>query len=122
MILYKIMLVIFTFGAVAGAINAFGLYSAKVPETGFELSEASVTDLTQATNEVALGPFTVISILLTVGRVLASGFLAVLSIIPMLMQYGVPAIAAAMVQAPVWLVEAWGLYQFYTGYSSLNQD
>jgi hypothetical protein len=122
MILYKIMLCIFICGAVGAGLNASGLYATAVPETGFELSEASVTELSQSVNEVAISPFTIVSILLTVGRVLAGGFIACLSIIPMLSQYGVPLIFAAMIQAPVWLVEAWGLYEFYTGYSSLNQD
>lgn len=29
---------------------------------------------------------------------------------------------ASMVQAPIWLIEVWGVYEFYTGHQTAGQD
>lgn len=123
MMLYKLMLVLFIFGAVIGAINEAGLYESTVlPESGATIDEAEVTEITGSLSDSTVTPFTVIQILMSCGKVLLGGMLSIVTIIPIMVSYGVPIVWASMVQAPIWLIEVWGVYEFYTGHQTAGQD
>jgi len=120
--LYKLMLVLFIFGAVIGAINEAGLYSTVLPESGATINEAEVTEITGSLSDSTVNPFTVIQILMSCGKVLIGGMLSIVTIIPTMVSFGVPLVWASMVQAPIWLIEVWGVYEFYTGHQTAGQD
>ena len=123
MMLYKIVLCLVIFGAVAGAINDAGFYTTKLPTTGNTgITEAQVRDLSQSAQNTAVNPFSAFSLLLMLGGVLLNAFLAVITVIPLLMSYGVPAEFAVMIQTPIWLVTAFGVYQMYTGHQATGMD
>ena len=120
--LYKLMLVLFIFGAVIGAINEAGLYSTVMPESGATIDEAEVTEITGSLSDSTVNPFTIIQILMSCGKVLIGGMLSIVTIIPIMVSFGVPLVWASMVQAPIWLIEVWGVYEFYTGHQTAGQD
>jgi len=106
MMLYKIMLSLFIFGLVAGAINAAGIYSVAVPESGVTISEADVVDFASSSDD-GLNFFYIYSGIATAVRVLGGAILAWLGMI---------------IQGPIWLVTVWGLYQFRSGYQTQGMD
>jgi len=122
MMLYKFMLVLFIFGAVCGAVNAAGLYDTALPESGVTMDEADIVDLTGSMSDTTVNAFTPITMMMTCGKVLMSGMLAIVTIIPLMMSFGVPGVWAAMIQTPIWLIEGWGVYEFYTGHQTAGQD
>lgn len=121
MMLYKIMLTLFIFGFVTGAINAAGIYSTDIPETGTTIAEEDVIAFTEAQDD-PLNIFFIYSAITTALRVLGSAFLAVITILPQLHALGVPLVWGMMLQGPIWLVEVWGVYQFKTGYQTQGMD
>lgn len=121
MMLYKIMLALFVFGFVSGAINAAGIYDVQIPEAGTTIAEEDVIAFTEAQGD-ALNYFFVASAIITALKVLGSAFLAVVTILPQLHALGVPLVWGMMVQGPVWLVEIWGVYQFKTGHQTQGMD
>jgi len=89
MMLYKIMLSLFIFGLVAGAINAAGIYSVAVPESGVTISEADVVDFASSSDD-GLNFFYIYSGIATAVRVLGGAILACITILPLLSQFGIP--------------------------------
>ena len=123
MMLYRVMLCLFIFGFVAGGINESGLYStATVPYSNVEITENDVTDLTGGVGSGAVNALFIISALVTFGKILGSAFVALLTILPILLAFKMPVWLALMFQGPVWLVEIWGLYEFYTGHQTIGMD
>ena len=114
---YSIMLFLLIFGWVAGGINASGLYDAQAPTSEIGIEEADVIEITEGMSSQDVNPLTMYSIIITMGNVLCSGFLALLTILPFLLSWGCPFWAAMMIQGPIWLVEVVGIYQAYTGYN-----
>ena len=121
MMLYKIMLSLFIFGLVAGALNASGIYSVAVPESGVTISEADVVDFASSSDD-GLNFFYIYSGIATAVRVLGGAILACITILPLLSQFGIPAWLGMIIQGPIWLVTVWGLYQFRSGYQTQGMD
>ena len=121
MMLYKIMLALFTFGFVIGAINAAGIYDVAIPDTTTTIDEESVVKFTEAQDD-PLNYFFIFSAISTALHVLGSAFLAVITILPQLHALGIPVVWGMMIQGPIWLVEIWGIYQFKTGYQTQGMD
>ena len=121
MMLYKIMLSLFIFGLVAGAINESDIYDPRVPDPGFTIDESAVIGFTDSQND-PLNFFFIFSAIATALRVLAGAFLAVLTILPLLHALGVPVVWGMMIQGPIWLVTVWGLYQFRSGHQTQGMD
>ena len=122
MMAYKIMLVMLTFCAVNGSINTLGWYTQKLPEQRAAITEAEVTDLTQQAAETQVNAWTMWTIIKVIFQVVGGMLLSLLTIIPFLTAYGIPLQIAAMIQMPVWLVLAWGVYGIWTGHVSQSQD
>jgi hypothetical protein len=123
MMLYKIMLCLVVFGAVNGAIDSLQIYSYKTPQQEVGgIGQAEVTDLSNTMSGAPLNPFTAYFVLTTIIRVLGSAALALLTVIPFLMAWGIPFAFALMIQTPIWLVMAWGFYEMWTGHTPPAQD
>lgn len=123
MMLYKIMLVLVVFGAVNGAIDATGLYTLRTPQSETNgIGQAEVTDLSNTMSGSPLNPFTAYFMLTTAMRILLTAALALVTVIPFLMAWGVPFLIAVAIQTPIWLVMAWGIYEMATGHVPPAQD
>ena len=115
---YSIFLFLFIFGAVTGSINNAGIFDVKLPQSNVQtISQAEVMDLSNTASTAGLNPFFIFYIIQTFGKVLFTGILTCATILPLMVQYGIPANYAMMIQAPVWIVEAFGIYQLITGYN-----
>ena len=123
MMLYKIVLCLVIFGATSAAIEDAGFYPVHLPHTGNTgITEAQVTDLSNAASNTPVNAFSAFSLLMMLAHVLGSAFLAVLTVIPVLTAYGIPMEFAIMIQTPIWLVTAFGFYQMYTGHQATGMD
>jgi sterol desaturase/sphingolipid hydroxylase (fatty acid hydroxylase superfamily) len=122
MMAYKIMLVMLIFCSVNSGVNALGWYTQKLPEQKAIITEAEVTDLTNQASETAVNAWTMWTVIKMIFGVIGGVMLSLLTIIPFLTAYGVPIEIATMVQMPVWLVLAWGIYGMWTGHVSQSQD
>lgn len=115
MMLYKIALFLFIFGAVVTGINDSGLFSATLPENNIvQYDQATVQDLTESASGEVNPLFTIAFIQLAIKSIL-SGVLAIATIIPMMLAFGFPGWIALMIQGPIWFVMAVGVYEFITG-------
>ena len=121
MMLYRIMLCLFIFGLVAGAINEAGVYNVSLPGSDVSLSAADVEDFASSSDD-GLNFFFVYSGVAAAVRVLGGAILACITILPILYAYGVPVWLGMIVQGPVWLVTIWGLYQFRSGHQTQGMD
>lgn len=121
MMLYRIMLCLFTFGLIAGAINEAGIYSVAVPGSDVSISAADVEDFAGSGDD-GLNVFYIYSGVATAARVLGGAILACITILPLLSGFGVPAWLGMILQGPIWLVTIWGLYQFRSGYQTQGMD
>lgn len=123
MMLYKIMLCLVVFGAVTGAVNSLQLYPVTSPEShNTGITEAEVTELTGTMSNAPMNPFTAYFMLTTLIGILGTVALSLITIIPFLMAWGIPAPIALAIQTPIWLVMAWGLYEMWTGHTPPAQD
>jgi hypothetical protein len=115
MMLYKIILFLFILGSVSTGLNASGIFPAQMPvQSTATINQAQITDLTNSTKG-PVSPLSVISIgMLFVGSILG-GLLAVVFVVPLMLAYGIPMYIALMFQGPLWIVEAFGVYQIVTG-------
>lgn len=122
MMLYKIMLTMLIFSVVNAGLNASGLYLTKLPEQQSAVTQAQVVDLTTTVGNAQSNPWTALAVLGTVFRFLMDMALGLLTVLPMLLAFGVPMWLALMIQTPIWLILAWGVYEMWTGHSSKMQD
>lgn len=123
MMLYKVMLCLFIFGLVAGAINESGLSSTvTIPASNVEITEQDAEDLTAGVGTSGINALSLISVVFTFAKVIGSAALAVFTVLPLLISFGVPEYIAVVIQSPIWIVEIFGLYQLYTGHQTLGQD
>ena len=113
--LYAILLCLFIFGFVTAGINESGMFAQQMPATDIGFNESDVQEITEGTQGIGTNPVSALAMIAMFLRIFASAVLALITILPILMSWGVPVWAAMMIQGPVWLVEVVGLYQFATG-------
>ena len=113
--LYKIVLFLLILGGVSHAINASGIFPVTVPEqTIVGPDQAQITDITNSSRG-PLSPLADVSMLaLFVGSIM-SAVLAVFTIIPLGMAWGIPFWIMGIFQAPLWWIEVTGVYSWWTG-------
>jgi hypothetical protein len=123
---YHIALCLFIFGFAVSGINDLGIYKVKAPESGVQgITDSDIKDISGSAMAAGLNPFYIPFIIITFAKALASGFLAILSILPWFVStmaaFGVPIgvsiIIGMMIQGPIWWVLINGLYQWWTGYN-----
>jgi hypothetical protein len=115
MMLYKIILFLFILGSVSTGINSSGIFPVNVPvQTTATMSQAQITDLTNSTKG-PVSPLSMITITMLFVSSILGGLLAVVFVVPLMLSWGVPLYIALMFQGPLWIVEAFGVYQILTG-------
>jgi len=122
MMAYKIMLVMLIFSSVSAGLNGLGWYATKLPEQGVSVSQAHVTELTQSVGKISINPWTSYTLLQTFFQFAGSALLGLLTIIPFLTAFGVDPQIALMIQAPIWLVLAWAIYEIWSGHITTSQE
>lgn len=115
MMIYKIALAIFIFAAVSTGINDSGLMPVAIPESNInQMDQADVQDLTESASGDVNPLFTIGFVIIAIKSIVA-GLVAIFSILPLLISWGFPLWIGMIFQAPLWFVEAVGIYQFVTG-------
>ena len=113
--LYFILFCLFTFGAVTTMLNSSGIMPIALPtQSQAEVSGTQITDLTNTTKGNVNPLFELSFLAVLVGSVL-SGLLAMLTIIPLLLSFGIPLYIAAAIQTPIWLIELSGVIYLLSG-------
>jgi hypothetical protein len=115
---YSIFMFLFIFGAVTGSINQLGIIDYQLPQSNVNtINQAQVTDLSNTASSAGLNPFFIFYVIQTFGKVLFTGLLTCATVLPLMVGFGVPIVIATMFQGPIWIVEAFGIYQLITGYN-----
>ena len=115
---YSVFLFLFIMGVVSGGINTLGIFDTTLPQSNVQtINQAQVMDLSNTAASAGLNPFFIFYIIQSFGKVLFTGLLTCATVLPLMMQYGVPMSIAMMFQAPSWVVMAFGIYQLITGYN-----
>lgn len=129
--LWSIALFLFVFGFAVSAVNDLAIYDATVPGPEYNgPTEAEVKDVSEAAVNVGLSPLFIFFIIQTFAKAMLSGFLAVLTILPLfcsiLTAFGIPLLISVpigmVIQGPVWFVELNGIYQLLTGYNETGME
>jgi len=115
---YSIFMFLFIFGAVTGSINQLGIIDYQLPQSNVNtINQAQVMDLSNTASSAGLNPFFIFYVIQTFGKVLFTGLLTCATVLPLMVGFGVPITIATMFQGPIWIVEAFGIYQLITGYN-----
>ena len=120
--LYTILLTLFIFGFVTSGLNESGMFKKQMPETEIGFTDAQVKEITEGAKAAGTNPVSAIALIGSFFRVFASAVLALITILPILISWGVPIWAGMMIQGPVWLVEVAGLYQWATGHNMMGME
>jgi len=112
---YTLALALFTFGFVVGAINGIAIFDTQLPGTTSTFGEAQVSEMTNESLNGEVSALQQISSIFEMGAVFFEGLKTSLTVMPLLMSYGVPALVAMMIQGPIWMVYMVALVQFVTG-------
>ena len=119
---YNIALALFIFNAVISGINSMGIFDTHVVEMAQPVNETRIAEVVSDTGTMHTYDMFVFTskILVRMFSTFFTALVGAITVIPMLMQYGVPAQVIAMIQGPIWLVYSWGAVQFLTGRSGKN--
>lgn len=115
---YSIFMFLFILGSVTGGINSLGIIDYQLPQSNVNtINQAQVMDLSNTASSAGLNPFFIFYVIQTFGKVLFTGLLTCATVLPLMVGFGVPITIATMFQGPIWIVEAFGIYQLITGYN-----
>lgn len=116
MMLYKIFLVLFIFGAAVAGLNESGIMSYQLPETdGATIDQVVISEYTNSTTTQSVGSFGIIGSMLSFLKIIGAGLASVAAIGVILAIYGCPVWIAGIVQAGVWIVTLFGIYELWSG-------
>lgn len=129
--LWSIALCLFIFGFGVSAVNSLGIFNATVPGPQHTaISSEEITDVSEQVMSTGLNPLFIFFVIQTIGRALISGFIAILSILPLfcttLGAFGIPLLISVpigmLIQGPIWFVMLNGLFQMITGYNEQGME
>lgn len=129
--LWSIALFLFILGFATSSINDLGFLNTKIPGAQYQgVTEENVKDVSSQVMFTGLNPFFMYFVIQTFMKAMVSGFLAILSILPLfcsiLSGFGIPlaySIPIGMLfQGPVWYVELNGVYQLITGHTEQGME
>ena len=118
--LWSIALCLFIFGFGVSMVNSLAIFNATVPgPEQTAISSDEITDVSEEVMNTGLNPLFIFFVIQTVGRALISGFIAILSILPIFLAtlgaFGIPATVSLpigmLIQGPIWFVMLNGIYQ-----------
>jgi hypothetical protein len=129
--LWSIALCLFIFGFAVSAVNDLGIFHATIPgpeQTAINSDE--ITDVSEEVMSTGLNPLFIFFSIQTIGKTLISGFIAILSILPLfcatLGAFGIPLLISIpigmVIQGPIWFVMLNGLFQMITGYNEQGME
>jgi len=124
--LVDIILVLVLIGSVGQGFNelvGYGVLKVGVPSGGMKITEDKFTEYQSSTNPTTVDEFTFTNIILSGLRIIGSALLAVITIIPLVVQtcmacgvdFETSVKLAAMLQGPIWLISIFGWYEWSTG-------
>ena len=123
--LYDLLLFLFIFGIFAGTINGLGVFSQKLPDSGYQISDSTVTEMQSAGTSMTASDFSIWNLIQIFMTALGSGIVALFAvgvlIYGLLMGVGAdPTFSLAVsgaIQAVVTFITLFGLYELWTGRS-----
>ena len=121
---YDIMLALFIIGIVSTALNTIGILPSSFPAQNEAMNESTVEDITglaQSSESNVNSLFSSIMLVKMLGFFI-SIFFTILTVIPFLLEWGVPPDIAIMIQLPIWLLEIIFIAQFITGRSMKQME
>lgn len=92
------------FGLVSSAFTSLGMFDTTIPGQTVQFDDSQVTEITEGMNPVNLDEFSQLSMVLNIGRVLFFGVISALTIIPLMLDLGIPIEIAMIFQTPIWFV------------------
>jgi hypothetical protein len=118
-IVYPLLLFLFIFGAASTFLNGSGMYQHQLPETGLVSNTSQASDLNSAVQGAAGNQDTYnFQIIFLMGQCIAGGILAILTLGPLLISYGVPPSLAAYAISPLGIVLLfWVIEMVFARYS-----
>ncbi len=129
--LWSIALCLFIFGFGVTCVNDLNVFGTTVPVTNVAtVTEGEITDISEQVSTTGLNPLFTFFVVQTFMKAMVSGFLAILSILPIFISllgaFGVPVTISLpigmIIQGPIWFVMLNGLYQMYTGYNEQGME
>jgi len=123
---YDMLLFLFILGAATQGFNELGIFDMTAPDPEISApGEAQVQELQDSAANQGVSEFNFIQIILSFGRVIGMGFMAMFTIIPMAiswmtavgLNFVLAAALAGILQVPITFVTIFGLYEFWTGRS-----
>ena len=119
---YNIALALFVLNAVVGGINGMGIFDTHVAEIPKVMNESEISEVVSDVGSLHSYDLLVFApkVLLEMFSLFFTAIAGAITIIPMLMDYGVSPSIIAMIQGPIWIVYGWGAIQFLTGRSGKN--
>lgn len=118
-IVYPLLLFLFIFGAASTFLNGSGMYQHQLPETGLVSNSSQASELNAAAQSAASNPDTYnFQIIFLMGQCVAGGILAILTLGPLLISYGVPPSLAAYAISPLGIILLfWVIEMVFARYS-----
>lgn len=115
-IVYPLLLFLFIFGATATFLNSADLYEHQLPDSGLASNSSDPTELNEAmmsaTDDQTSFSFRIFFLL---GECIAGGILAIVTLGPLLISYGVPESMAAYAISPLGLILLFWIFEMWLG-------
>jgi hypothetical protein len=121
---YDMLLFLFVLGAATQGFNELGVFDMTAPDSNIVApGETEVQELQDGAADSGVNEFTMLQTVMSFGKVLGMGFMAMFTIIPLavtwLMAIGLEQTLslalAGFLQVPITFVTIFGLYEFWTG-------
>jgi hypothetical protein len=121
--LYSLLLFLFVFGAVTGAINSLGVFDTAIPTNGAQLNTSTVRDIQAGSENTPIFFLNYVMVAVAFLKVIGAGVLAMFLVAPLIYQIftmmGMDAVTAGaislMIQAPITFVTLFGLFEWWSG-------
>lgn len=117
---YQIFMFLFIFGVMCGAVNELGIWSHKLPNTQYTITQENITTTVTDAQDTPMNFFTVYELVMKFLRVIVTGFLACFSVALVFygMGFDIPIVGAILlqcIQIPCSLVMLFWFYEQFTG-------
>ena len=118
MMSYKIALFLFIFGLVGGVIAEYNVFLIAPPSTiAPSITEQDAQEVGQGAAALGASPLYFPLILIQLGGILLKALVFVFCVLPLLLGLGIPLAIGMIIQAPIWLVYVYDMFQLWTGHS-----
>ena len=115
---YSIALALFVFGFVVGALNTMAIADTHLVAPSISFGTAQIYEITNGAQQAPPSFLHDAISLASLFGALLEGLKTALTILPLMISYGVPTPVALIVQGPIWLVYAVGIISWVTNRST----